>query len=156
MHPTNRRPAAPTAMRGGSVLVCVIVCMAVATAIVASVTRSALQNRRQARVEHQVRQAELLLEAGIHRAIAKLQTQAKFEGETWSLEADAIPRFGPAVVEIKATTGKRTNTRNVLVTASLKRGKLQTVRRSYEFVFQSSTSPDPSQSNLPETDPSEE
>jgi len=111
--------------------------MAVATAIVASVTQLALQNRRQVRVELQVRQAELLLEAGVHRAVTKLATQPSYPGETWQLETDTLPGFAQARVDITVTTDDATRGSQVEVTAQLDRGKTQRVRRSHTFVYRS-------------------
>lgn len=111
----NARPAS----RRGSLIVCVLACLLIASTIIASTTRSALQRRRNVHVEHQLRQTELLLDAGVLRAARQLRVSRDFVGETWR-PAGAISRFDGARVEIRvAKNPQNDNLRDVVVIASL-------------------------------------
>jgi len=103
--------------RQGSLLVCVLVCLLVASALVASTTHSALMSRRDVRVQHQLRQTELLLDAGVLRATRRLQASQDYQGELWQPVA-AIDRFDNAQVEIRITE-QGVDSRLVEVIASL-------------------------------------
>ena len=87
--------------RSGTLVICVLVCLLVASSMVVSTTRSALQARRECRVQQQLRQTELLLEAGVRRAAAQLNDNREYEGEEW--EASPISGLAP-VVRIKVTS----------------------------------------------------
>jgi len=121
--------------RRASILVCVLVCMAVATALVLTTTRAALRARRDARTQRQLRQTELLLEAGVQRAALRLRTDADYAGETWSLSADTLAGFGAAQVEITVSKLNGNETRQVDVVARLPAQSPTMVQRSYTFPF---------------------
>lgn len=112
----NRRPKP----RGGALLICVLVCLLVASAMVTATTLSALQSRRNVRLQHQMRQTELLLDAGILRAVSQLQRSDVYEGETWRPE-NAVDRFNHASVEIRIFPSKqnRNDSRHIEVAASI-------------------------------------
>jgi hypothetical protein len=92
--------------RRGAVLIVAIVCLSIATAIATAGVRHALMARRQARLDHQLRQTELLLDAGLRRAIKALSVDPDYQGERWALDP-ALSRFAGtfegATVEIKAS-----------------------------------------------------
>jgi hypothetical protein len=54
-------------------------------------------------VQRDLRQCELLLEAGVQRAAQRLATQADYRGETWALPAEQIVGTGAGQVTITAT-----------------------------------------------------
>jgi hypothetical protein len=113
MNKTHPKP------RDGALLICVLVCLLVASAMVTATTRSALQSRRNVRLQHQMRQTELLLDAGVLRAASQLQLSDDYEGETWRPNG-AIGRFGNPLVEIRISAGeKKGDSRHVEVIASL-------------------------------------
>jgi Tfp pilus assembly protein PilX len=56
---------------------------------------------RLARHERQRTQAWWLAEAGLERAIAQLQLDAAYRGETWSIDAAELGRSDGALVEIQ-------------------------------------------------------
>ena len=109
----QRRP------HSGALLICVLVCMLVASAMVTATTRSALQARRDIRLQHQMRQTELLLDAGILRAASQIQQSNQYEGETWRPK-EALSRFDNPSVEIRISSDeKKDNSRHVEVIASI-------------------------------------
>jgi len=125
------RPARTS--RHASVLVAVLVCLAIATTLVTSSVHTALTTRRAMLTQHQLRQTELLLAAGIRRARQQLQTAADYPGETWKLTSQVIPGIESAQVKIDivATAGK--SLRKVHVTARLSTGPHRAIQRSHLF-----------------------
>lgn len=91
--------------RRGAVLIVAIACLSIATAIAIAGVRHALMGRRQARLDHQLRQTDLLLDAGLRRAVKALSTDANYQGERWDLDPTLTgfaQTFEAAIVEIKA------------------------------------------------------
>ena len=83
--------------RSAALLICVLVCLLVASSIVMATTHTALRERRNVRIEHQMLQTQLLLDAGILRAAAQLRSSPRYEGETWQPKASIIsPRTADA------------------------------------------------------------
>jgi type II secretory pathway component PulK len=103
--------------RGGALLVCVLVCLLVASSLVTAMTHNALRFRRDVRLQHQMRQTQLLLDAGVLRAARLLRASNDYSGEAWR-PAGAIDRFDNPQVEIKVTSID-TDSRRVEVIASL-------------------------------------
>jgi type II secretory pathway pseudopilin PulG len=89
----------------GTVLVCVLVCLTIASAMAAVALQATLRARRETRLEHQMRQTELLLEAGIARASRQIEVDASYQGERWqpSLFSDNVLA---ASVTIRVDRGK--------------------------------------------------
>jgi hypothetical protein len=98
-----------------------------------SMVRDALQERRAMRTQHQVRQVELLLAAGIQRAIGQLQAVADYRGETWELGAEVIYPAESAQVEIEVSSAAESDSGKIRVTARISRGRHQVIQRSYRF-----------------------
>ncbi len=124
----DRRPT-----RQASVLVAVLVCLVVASALVTSSVRTALNARRAMRTQHQLRQTELLLAAGIQRATRKLRTADDYIGETWKLPLQVIPNVDTAQVKIDITSATKNASRKIRVTARLSTGPHTSIQRSYSF-----------------------
>ncbi len=129
MKRTNKRRTP----RQASVLVAVLVCLAIATALVTSSVRTALNARRAIRTQHQLRQTELLLAAGIQRATRQLQTATDYNGETWELPSQVISSAESAQVKIDIAPTAENSSRTVSVTARLSTGPHTTIQRSYSF-----------------------
>ncbi len=87
--------------RQAAVLVCMLVCVAIATSLVAATLQSALRARRELRLQRQLRQTELLLTAGLERAVARLRADPAYQGETWELEPTTLPGNPPGSVRIE-------------------------------------------------------
>jgi hypothetical protein len=112
-------PVRSEKQRGGSIVVCVLVCLLVASTMVTVTTTWALRSRREVRLGHQMRQTELLLDAGVLRAARRLQDSSDYQGESWR-PAAAITRFDNALVEIRVTADEQDSaSRRVEVIASL-------------------------------------
>jgi len=120
--------------RPASVLVCVLVCMAIAASLVTSSVRTALDARRAMRTQHQLRQTELLLAAGIQRAKLRLQAADEYSGETWDLPSEVIPHIESAQVKIVVIPAAADSSRKVQVTARLSVATNLAIQRSYSFL----------------------
>ncbi len=90
--------------RGGAILVCVIACLVVSSVLVALAVQSALHGRREARLQLQLRQTELLCEAGVMRAMTQLQRSGSYEGEQWHPDLN-LENYHHASVEIAIKSG---------------------------------------------------
>ncbi len=88
--------------RRGLILICVIACLVVASALVALTVQSSLRGRREARLQLQLRQTELLCEAGVSRATKQFEISESYTGEQWRPEL-GLDNYHAAVVEIEVT-----------------------------------------------------
>lgn len=130
------------ASRQGAVLVCVIACLAVSTVLIALSVQAALRSRREVRLQLQLRQTELLCEAGVMRAALKLRDDSAYSGEVWT-PAMKFENYHTAAIkiDIQPQTDSATENQNavqVTVTAKLDSyldndGPMQ---RSHQFLFQ--------------------
>ncbi len=116
----------------GAVLICVVACMAVATLLLGGMLKSTLLTKRQIRVERHLRQAEWLVQAGAERAAFRLARDGEYEGEQWSLAADAIVGTDPGSVSISVSQ-ESTDQASVRVVAEYPAGSVASIRRSREF-----------------------
>lgn len=116
--------------RTGTVVIVVLACLVVTSALVVTTVQSALRGRLEARNARQLRQTELLCEAGVMRSVQRLGQSADYTGETWKPKLNQ-PRFDIAfsyekpvfeqpIVEIRvlASPGNQ-HTRRVEVVARL-------------------------------------
>lgn len=87
------------ARRRGTVIVCVLACLVIGSMLAATTMQAALQGRREVRLQRQLRQTELLCEAGVIRAAQQLTQSADYTGEEWRPALD-IPAFFDAQVVI--------------------------------------------------------
>jgi hypothetical protein len=133
--------------RGAAMVVLVLTCLLVVSVLARSMTQATLRSRRLVRMEHQMRQTELLLDAGVLRAASRLKIDPTYPGETWQ-PTTAIERFHRPRVEIQVTNAADDPlARLIEVTASLRKeaeaddlsGVSQT-RRSHAFQIKLSTS----------------
>jgi len=131
-----------TSDRLGTLIVCVIVCLLVSVSIAGATTHAALQWRRSLRMEHQLRQTDLLLDAGILRASKQLRRSKEYQGETWRPDRESIG-FESPLVEIQVRSGNDPAIRQVEVVAELgakqnsqSRIRVPTTRRSHQFTVQ--------------------
>ena len=87
----------------GAVLVAALVCLLIVTAMLSTMLQGALRARRQLHRERDLRQAELLLQAGVERAAFRLSGEMNYRGEEWKLPAEAIVGSGAGRVTIETT-----------------------------------------------------
>ena len=131
--------------RSGTLVVCVVVCLLVATSLAAATTHAALRWRRSLRMEHQMRQTELLLDAGILRAARQLRRSIDYRGETWRPRRSTVG-FESPVVEIRVIEAEDPRARQVEVLAQLgspladlQRSNPSQTNRSHKFLFMAAT-----------------
>lgn len=119
--------------RSGAVLICVLTCLLVVSGLAVAMLKSALQARKAVRLERHRAQAELLLEAGILRAVDKLSHDAEYRGEVWELPAATLSDTEPARVEIDIATSSDNVSQAVSIVAQFPADTALSVRRSYTF-----------------------
>jgi hypothetical protein len=135
-HFHNSKHASATRHRRGAVLVAALVCLTIVMAIVGGMLKATLAMRRQLRVERDVRQTELLLEAGAARAAFRLAGEADYDGETWELPAEAIIGHGSGRVTIVASREADTAPWQLKITAEYPLAGESSIRRSRTFFVQ--------------------
>src|SRR5881227_3826668 len=85
----------------GAVLIAALVCLAIIVAMVGSMLVAALAAGRQLHAERDLRQCDLLLQAGADRAAYRLATDRDYRGETWTLDTNKIVGNGNGKVTIE-------------------------------------------------------
>ena len=78
----------------------VMVCFILAAAIFVSLARTAAVERQTARSRHWNVQAQWLAEAALERAVARLDEDANYAGETWTIAPEEFSGRDGAVVRI--------------------------------------------------------
>jgi hypothetical protein len=114
-------------------LVVALACMAIVMAIVGVMLQGALRARRQLHVERDLRQSELLLDAGLDRAAFQLSQSSSYEGETWTIPADQLLGSGEGEVVIAVTRRGDADAWRVRVAAEYPVGTPSSVRRTRTF-----------------------
>jgi len=128
LHPQLDRPH-----RRGAVLVAALVCLLIVMAMLSSMLQGALRARRQLHVERDLRQTELLLQAGVERAVFRLAGESGYRGETWTLPADAIVGSEAGRVSVEITRSAAEEPWQVRVVAEYPVGRETSIRRSRTF-----------------------
>ena len=125
----------------GSILVAALVCLTIIVAMLGSMLVAALAASRQLRAERDLRQCELLLNAGIDRATYRLTTERVYRGEIWSLSADRIAGSGDGKVMIELPAASNEEPRQLTITAEYPAGSETSIRRSRTISIPSKQSP---------------
>jgi hypothetical protein len=73
--------------RRGMTVVAVLICLIVITLLGGALLKVALAQRKLVRAQERRLQADWLAESGSQRAIARLETDAGYQGEIWSITA---------------------------------------------------------------------
>jgi hypothetical protein len=109
----------------------------VVTAILTAMLLRAVRAHRQLHRERDLRQTELLLQAGSDRAISRFSNNPSYRGETWELPAASIANSGNGrvTIEVAANAGQKTSTATVV--AEYPFGDEWSIRRSRTFQIQS-------------------
>src|SRR2546423_6395914 len=107
------RSRAHASDRQGAVLVAALVCLLVVMAMLGAMLKGTLLAQRQLHRERDLRQTELLLQAGSDRAAYRLASDANYRGETWNLPANVIADNGEARITIEASLTEAPVVRNV-------------------------------------------
>jgi hypothetical protein len=119
--------------RRGTVLVAVLVCLLVVMGILANMLKGTLRAHRQLHRERDLRQTELLLQAGSDRAAFQLASDPKYSGETWNLPADTFVDKGEGRVTIQISPVEGQAARRVYLMAEYPFGGELSIRRSRTF-----------------------
>ena len=123
--------------RRGAALAAAMIAFAVTTAILFTVLRSIVSHQQQLFAGAQSLQAASLAEAGMHRAVAKLQKNAEYRGEGWKIPADELDGMNAGTVDIKVEPIiDQTDQMHVIVRADFPSDTEHRVRRSLESVIQ--------------------
>jgi hypothetical protein len=83
------------------VLAAALVCLLIVMGMLAGMLKGALRERRQMRQERDLRQTELLVEAGANRAAFRLAADDSYAGETWNVPTGEIIGLGAGQVVIE-------------------------------------------------------
>jgi type II secretory pathway component PulK len=94
----------PRRWRKGAILIVILLCLAVAAAVSIAVVRQAALQRQAAQLNRRSLQACWLAEAGLERAAARLATDGKYAGETWTVAPAELAADERAVVKIRVET----------------------------------------------------
>ncbi len=86
--------------RRGMLAIAVLVCLIVLSLIAGALLRIGAAQRDEVRAEERRLQAEWLAEAGLRRALARLDADPGYSGETWSIDARELGAADSATVEI--------------------------------------------------------
>lgn len=122
--------------RPGSIVIVALVCLLVVSGLVAGMIRGALRERRHLRTLRDLRQTELLVEAGVDRAALRLAEQTDYRGETWDVPAEEIAGRGAARVVIATTRDGADEPWQVQVVAEYPVGGETSIRRTRTFTVQ--------------------
>lgn len=109
----------------GAVLIVALVCLFVSVTMVGALLEGTLRARRQLRAVRDLRQTELLVQAGIQRARYQYAQDREYQGETWNIEGSDMPTEGNATVTITNRDGQ---TRVVAKYAARSTGPIQRSR----------------------------
>jgi hypothetical protein len=105
--------------------------------ILGSMLLATLRSARQLHAERDLRQCELLLQAGLDRAVFRLAEEMDYRGENWTLPAAAIALRGDGLVTIEVSRPAATDSPQVTVVAEYPTGSENSIRRSRMFQLQS-------------------
>ncbi len=86
--------------RRGLLAIAVMVCLIVLALIAAAILRTGRAQRDEVRIQERRLQAEWLAEAGLWRALARLDAEPGYTGETWQIDAKALDAPDAATVAI--------------------------------------------------------
>jgi Tfp pilus assembly protein PilX len=86
--------------RRGLLAIAVLVCLLVLTIIAGALLRTGMAQRDEVRTLERRLEAEWLAEAGLRRALARLDADPAYSGETWNIEARELGAADAATVAI--------------------------------------------------------
>jgi len=107
--------------------------MLVVMMILGIMFQGVVRAHRQLHRERDLRQTELLLQAGCDRAAIQLSNAEDYHGETWNLPANMIVGAGRGRVTIETTRNGSQPVWEVKVVAEYPQGSETSIRRSRTF-----------------------
>jgi hypothetical protein len=139
-HAANRRRTCHAAnSRRGAVLFIALVCLLIIMSILGQMLQGSLRAQRQLHPERDLRQAELLLQAGIDRAAYRLAREPDYRGETWQPVVNSIVGTAAGQDTIKCTRTAADKPWQVNVLAEYPLDGALTIRRSRSVAIQPAT-----------------
>jgi type II secretory pathway component PulK len=136
---SNMRVRRRVRSQRGTSLVVALVCLLVIMTLVGQMLLSVVRTGRQWKVERDARQCELLLQAGMNRALEQLSKNADYRGSTHELPAEQIIAQGAGRVVIEVTRPGE-NQVELRVQAEYPLGSEHSVRRSRVLSLQQANS----------------
>jgi hypothetical protein len=141
MHFYRRRPRnCRHGRRHGVILFVALLCLLIVMTILGQMLKTSMQAQRQLHPERDLRQTELLLQAGADRAAYRLAKEKSYSGETWHLPADAVAGTAAGQVTIQVSRGSTAKSWHVHVLAEYPLGGALTIRRSQTFQVETPSS----------------
>jgi hypothetical protein len=134
----RRRLGTVQADRSGLLVVAALVCLLVVTSIVAAMLHSAVRARRALHVERDRRQAELLVEAGADRAVARLASDPEYRGDTWAIDSSFIVNLGDGRVTTSISRSADTEPWQLHIVVEYPLNREFPIRRSHTYKIASS------------------
>lgn len=127
-------------LRGGVVLVAVVICLIVISMLCAALLRMGLSQRDGARGDERQVQSDWLAESALERAVARLDADPGYQGETWDIPAGELGGSwsGRAVIAVQPIDG-HPQSRRVHVRAEFPRAATALARSSKQAVITLST-----------------
>lgn len=125
--------------RRGAILIVALLCLLVVMSLLGTMLLAALQSTRQLHAERDLRQCELLLQAGIERALTQVAKQPDYSGETQELATDEIIHQGTGRVTIEVTPATADAPAQLQVAAEYPADSEFSVRRSRTLSLPSNT-----------------
>ncbi len=119
--------------RQGTVLVVALVCLLVVMGLLGAMLQGALRAHRKLHTERDLRQTELLLQAGCDRAAYQLTRETNYKGEIWNLPAAEVTGKGDGRVTIEILSDEAQATRRARVMAEYPLGGETSIRRTRTF-----------------------
>jgi hypothetical protein len=121
----------------GAILIAALVCLAIVMGLLGSMLAGAIRTGRQLHAERDLRQCELLLAAGVDRAMLRLATEPDYRGETWTLPAAEMIAGGDGVVTIDVALDATQQPWPFKVSAEYPAGSERSIRRSRTILLPS-------------------
>ncbi len=123
-----RPPARSSRRRRALVSVALLIALFILGLVAAALLEVGLARRALGRRAERQHQVDLLADSGIARALARLDADPGYAGETWTIPADDLGGRGTAVVqlELKADAGARL----LIAVAEYRTGPSTTIRQS--------------------------
>ena len=123
--------------RRGAVIVAALVCLLIVVALIGAMLQGSLRARRQLPVQRDLRQCELLLDAGLERAAYRLAREDDYRGETWQLPADEAASLDEGQITIAASRDSAAQPWQLHVVAEYPLGSEHSIRRSRTITISS-------------------
>ncbi len=127
--------------RTGATLVIALVFSAVATMFLITSLSQTLRTYRSTRLDLQRPQVQLMIDAGMRKALSELRTNASYTGETWDV-SPAFENQGTSLKQITITRNDDGDSVEITITAhisDLSPSDKTGIRQSYTFTLPLST-----------------